>query len=122
MIIVGERLNSTRAPIRQALEAGDHALLVEEGRKQWAAGADYLDVNTATMLDGEVECMTALVTRLQEFVPGALLAIDSPNAEALEAGLRAHRGRARLHQQAGRCGRIAGRRSRLVRVWEFICH
>jgi cobalamin-dependent methionine synthase I len=106
MIIVGERINSTRVPIRQALEAGDHALLVEEGRKQWAAGADYLDVNTATMLDGEVECMTSLVTRLQEFVPGALLAIDSPNAEALEAGLRAHRGRAMLNSLTGEQSRI----------------
>ena len=97
MIIVGERINSTRAPIRQALETGDHAFLLAEAEKQWAAGAEYLDVNTATMLDDEPACMVSLVQRLQEAIPAARLAIDSPNAAALEAGLRAHRGRAMLN-------------------------
>jgi cobalamin-dependent methionine synthase I len=113
MIIVGERINSTRAPIRQALDARDHAFLVREAEQQWAAGADYLDVNTATMLDGEAECMASLVIRLQDALPGALLAIDSPNPEALAAGLRAHRGRAMLNS-------LTGERSRLDAVLPLI--
>jgi 5-methyltetrahydrofolate--homocysteine methyltransferase len=106
MIVVGERINSTRAPIQQALEARDEAFLLGEAERQWAAGAGYIDVNTATMLDAEVECMTWMVTRIQEAIPGALIAIDSPNPEALEAGLRAHRGRAMLNSISGERARI----------------
>ena len=106
MIIVGERINSTRKSIQEALQAGDEEALVREARDQWAAGADYLDVNTATMLDTEVEWMTRLVTGIQARLPEALLAIDSPNAAALEAGLRAHRGRAMLNSITGERERI----------------
>ena len=106
MIIVGERINSTRKSIQEALQAGDEEALVREARDQWAAGADYLDVNTATMLDTEVEWMTRLVTGIQARLPEARLAIDSPNAAALEAGLRAHRGRAMLNSITGERERI----------------
>jgi len=106
MIIVGERINSTRKSIQEALQAGDEETLVREAREQWAAGADYLDVNTATMLDTEVEWMTRLVTGIQARLPEALLAIDSPNAAALEAGLRAHRGLAMLNSITGERERI----------------
>lgn len=97
MLVVGERLNSTRKPIQEALEAGDEAVLLAEAGRQWTAGAHYLDVNTATLLDGEAKTMAWLVERIQATIPDALLAIDTPNAEALAAGLRAHRGRALLN-------------------------
>jgi cobalamin-dependent methionine synthase I len=113
MIIVGERINSTRKPIQQALQAGDEAALLAEARRQWEAGAHYLDVNTATMLEGEVEWMTRLVERIQETLPGALISVDSPNGLALEAGLRVHRGRALLNS-------ITGERERLEAVLPLI--
>ncbi len=97
MLIVGERLNSTRSSILQALSAGDEAALLAEAKAQWTAGSDYLDVNTATMLDGEAQSLTWLVERIQDVIPDALLALDSPNPQALEAGLRVHRGRALLN-------------------------
>ncbi len=106
MIIVGERINSTRKPIQEALQAGNEAALLSEAQGQWAAGAHYLDVNTATMLDTEAEWMTRLVTGIQAAIPQALLAIDSPNATALDAGLRAHRGRALLNSITGERERI----------------
>src|SRR6266542_1807226 len=106
MIIVGERINSTRKPIQEALQAGNEAALLGEAQEQWAAGAQYLDVNTATMLDTEAEWMTRLVTGIQAAIPQALLAIDSPNATALDAGLRAHRGRALLNSITGERERI----------------
>jgi cobalamin-dependent methionine synthase I len=106
MIIVGERINSTRKPIQQALQAGDEAALLGEARRQREAGAHYLDVNTATMLEGEVEWMTRLVGRIQETLPGALISVDSPNAAALEAGLRVHRGRALLNSITGEQERL----------------
>jgi cobalamin-dependent methionine synthase I len=106
MIIVGERINSTRKSIQEALQAGNEAALLGEAQGQWAAGAHYLDVNTATMLDAETEWMKRLVTGIQATIPEALLAIDSPNAAALEAGLRAHRGQALLNSITGERERI----------------
>jgi 5-methyltetrahydrofolate--homocysteine methyltransferase len=97
MLIVGERLNSTRKAIAEALAAGDEAALLADAAAQWTAGCDYLDVNTAASFDDEPRLMAWLVQRIQAAVPGALIAIDSPNPEAVEAGLRAHRGRALLN-------------------------
>jgi len=108
MLIVGERLNSTRSAIAQALAAGDEAALLSEASAQWAAGSDYLDVNTAAMLDEEPTSMTWLVQRIQSAIPGALISVDSPNPEALEAGLRVHRGRALLNSLTGERERLAG--------------
>ena len=106
MLIVGERINSTRAPIQSALARRDGEFLVGEARRQWGAGARYLDVNTATLLDAEVPCLTWLVALIQEAIPEAQLAIDSPDPQALEAGLKAHHGRALLNSITGEPRRI----------------
>jgi len=106
MLIVGERINSTRTPIQSAMARRDGEFLVNEARRQWEAGSHFLDVNTATMLDAEVPCLTWLVTLIQEAIPAARLAIDSPDAAALEAGLKAHRGRALLNSLTGEQKRI----------------
>lgn len=108
MLVVGERLNSTRKPVHQALEAGDEAALLAEAKAQWAAGAHYLDVNTATLLDGEAKAMGWLVGRIQDTIPDALVAIDSPNPDALAAGLRVHRGRALLNSITAERARLDG--------------
>ncbi len=106
MLIVGERLNSTRPPIQAAMARRDGEFLLDEARRQWQAGAHYLDVNTAALLDAEVPCMAWLVSLIQEALPEARLAIDSPDARALEAGLRAHRGQALLNSLTGEQRRI----------------
>ena len=97
MLVVGERLNSTRTAILVALTSRDEAVLLGEAQKQWAAGSDYLDLNTAALLDDEAKTMAWLVERIQDTIDGAQVAVDSPNPEALEAGLRVHRGRALLN-------------------------
>lgn len=53
MLVVGERLNSTRLPIQAAMARPDGELLLGEARLQWQAGAHYLEVDTATLLDAE---------------------------------------------------------------------
>jgi len=106
MIIVGERINSTRKPVQPALASRDEAFLLREAKEQWAAGSSYLDVNTATLLEGEAACMTWAVKLIQDAIPNALLSIDSPSARALEAGLRAHRGQAMLNSITGERKRI----------------
>jgi cobalamin-dependent methionine synthase I len=107
MIIVGERINSTRKTVQPAMEARDETFLVREANEQWSAGSHYLDVNTATLLEGEPACMAWAVRLIQEAIPAALISIDSPNVQALEAGFRAHRGRAMLNSITGEAARLA---------------
>ncbi len=97
MIIIGERINSTRKPITAALEARDAEHILEEARRQSSAGAAYLDVNTAMMRSAEAEVMTWVIKLIQAELPDALIAIDSANPEAVEAGFKAHKGRPLLN-------------------------
>ncbi len=97
MIIIGERINSTRKPITKAMEERDAEFILTEARCQWDAGSNYLDVNTAMMRAGESETMTWAVELIQADIPEALIAIDSANPAAIEAGFKAHKGRALLN-------------------------
>ena len=55
MIIIGERINSTRKAIKKAIAEKDSSFLTEEARLQLEAGADFIDVNRAASLDKEVD-------------------------------------------------------------------
>jgi len=101
MIIIGERINSTRKPIAAALKARDADYILNEAHRQWDAGAAYLDVNTAMMRANEPEVMTCVIELIQGEFPQALVAIDSANSVAVEAGLKAHRGRPLLNSING---------------------
>lgn len=97
MIIVGERINSTRKPITEALEKRDSAFILNEAQRQWDAGSAYTDVNTAMMRAKEPEVMAWVIELIQGEIPDALIAIDSANPAALEAGFKAHKGRALMN-------------------------
>jgi len=86
MLVVGERINSTRKRIREAVRARDAAFIAGEARKQTAAGADYIDVNAGTSVAHEVDDLAWLVQTVQASVD-APLCIDSANPRALEAAL-----------------------------------
>jgi 5-methyltetrahydrofolate--homocysteine methyltransferase len=101
MIIVGERLNSTRKSIKPAMAKRDGAFLLDEARRQWEAGCDYLDVNSAMLGKDEIECLKWMVHLIQGEIPDALIAIDSANPLAVAAGLEVHRGRAMLNSING---------------------
>ena len=85
MLIIGERLNSTRKKIREAVEQRDAEFIRGEVEKQVAAGADLLDVNGG-IAGSEVECLSWMVNVVQEStdVP---ICLDSADAEALEQAL-----------------------------------
>ncbi|HUW30928.1 MAG TPA: dihydropteroate synthase [Planctomycetota bacterium] len=91
MLIVGERINSSRKRIRQALEKRDAAFIQKEARNQFQAGATHIDVNAGTSVSREVGDLTWLVEVVQGAVD-APLCIDSPSAEAQAAALKLHRG------------------------------
>ncbi len=104
MIIVGERINGTRTRIREAVTARDAAFITEEARRQAEAGADYIDVNAGTDPAREPEDLAWLVQIVQRSV-GKPVCVDSPNVEALRAGLEASEGRALVNSASAEGGR-----------------
>jgi cobalamin-dependent methionine synthase I len=105
MIIVGERLNSSRRPVLQALENRNEQFLLEEALKQEEAGANYIDLNTAALLDKEVEILKWAILLLQEKL-SIPLSIDTPNPIAMEQGLKIHKGKALLNSLSGETEKI----------------
>jgi len=87
MLIIGELINTSRKAIKEAVEKRDAEYIQKIALDQVKGGANYIDVNCGTMLDNEVECMAWLVNTIQEVVQTPLC-IDSPNPEALDAGLK----------------------------------
>jgi 5-methyltetrahydrofolate--homocysteine methyltransferase len=96
MIIVGEKINTSRKSVAQAVENRDAGFIQSLARAQAEAGADYIDVNAGTFLDKEAECLSWLVETVQAVVDRPLC-IDSPNPQALEHALRVHRGEAMIN-------------------------
>jgi 5-methyltetrahydrofolate--homocysteine methyltransferase len=105
MIIVGERLNSSRRSILEALNRMDKKYVVDQAKRQENAGASYIDLNTAALLDEEVQTLKWTIPLLQKKlrIP---LSIDTPNPEAMEAGLKIHKGQALLNSLSGEANRI----------------
>jgi len=85
MLIIGERINSTRKRIREAVLAADVDLIREEARKQVQAGAHLLDVNGG-IAGREAECLKWLVQIVQE-VTDVPLCLDSADPDALRQAL-----------------------------------
>ncbi len=90
MIIIGERINGLFKNVRKAIQEKDPGPIQELAKKQVAAGAHYLDVNTGPAVDNPAEVMDWLVETVQEVVD-VPLAIDAAKMEAIEAGLKVHK-------------------------------
>ena len=54
MIIIGERINASRKPIREAIRSRDSDRIRQEIQAQDQAGAAYIDLNAGTG-EGDVE-------------------------------------------------------------------
>ena len=90
MIIIGEKLNSTLKSIRPAMESYDAATVQDLAKKQYEAGAAYIDLNAGMFHEDEPERLEWLVNTVQE-VLDAPLSIDSPNPKAIERALKANK-------------------------------
>ncbi len=86
MLIIAERINTSRKAIAQAITAGDRSFIQEEAKAQTRVGADYIDVNAGTFIGEETEKLKWIVEAVQE-VTDLPLSIDSPDAEVIEAML-----------------------------------
>ena len=96
MIIVGEKINTSRKSIAAAVEAQDVDFISEVAREQAEAGAHYIDVNAGTFLDQEIDYLCWLVEVVQNEVD-LPLCLDSPNPKALSEAIKHHKGEAMIN-------------------------
>ncbi|MEW6355631.1 MAG: dihydropteroate synthase [Planctomycetota bacterium] len=90
MLIVGERINTSRKRIRRAVEARDAEFIQKEARLQVEAGASMVDVNAGTSVKDEIDDLKWLVETAQAAVD-VPLCLDSPNAKAIAEALKLHK-------------------------------
>jgi cobalamin-dependent methionine synthase I len=105
MIVVGERINGTRAQIRNAVVARDAELVKDEAQRQAEVGASYIDVNAGTNPEREPDDLVWLIETVQDVVT-VPVCIDSPNVAALRAGLDASGGRALVNSASAESDRM----------------
>ena len=84
MIIIAERINSSRKAIAKAIEEKDTGFIQKEAQAQAQAGADFIDVNAGSFVGREIECLKWLVDTVQAVVDTPLC-LDSPDPEAIKA-------------------------------------
>jgi len=96
MLIIGERINSTRAHIREAMKARDSSLIIKEARNQLASGALFVDVNCAMSLGDEVQDIDWVISVIQSEIGDVSICIDSPNYLAIQRALETYRAKGRL--------------------------
>lgn len=105
MLIIGEKLNSAIPSVRQIINDKNAAAVQDLALKQVAAGAGYLDLNTAQC--DEVADMEWLIHTVQE-VTDAPLCIDSTSAPAIKKGLETARGKVMINSISLEKARLDG--------------
>jgi len=87
MIIVGEKINTSRKSIEEAVSNRDATFITNVAKEQAEAGAHYIDVNAGTFLAEEVDYLCWLVETVQSEVD-LPLSLDSPNPKALSEAIK----------------------------------
>jgi len=91
MIIVGERINSTKTKIREAIKARNIVYILKEARSQLANGAGFIDINCAVTSGDEIQDIDWIVSVIQSEIKDVSLCIDSPNYLAIERALKVYK-------------------------------
>ena len=91
MIIVGEKINTSRKRISEAVANKDADFIVNAAREQADAGATFIDVNAGTFVGKETESLCWLVETVQAHLDSPLC-LDSPDPGALAAAIKLHKG------------------------------
>lgn len=89
MILIGENLNVMVTKIARAMKDRDPKPIQELAVAEAEAGMDYIDVNLGPARKGGEELMAWMVKTVQEVVDLPLF-LDTTNAKAIEAGLKAY--------------------------------
>jgi 5-methyltetrahydrofolate--homocysteine methyltransferase len=86
-VVVGERINTSRKEVQEAVAKRDVAYIQKDVKQQEAAGASYIDVNAGARIGFEMEDMEWLLEVIQEVV-AIPLSLDSPDPKVLEMAYR----------------------------------
>jgi len=88
MLIVGERLNTSRKQIKEAVSARDRESILSEVRSQVDAGAGFVDIHAASSEKGrESDDLNWILDLIQEEVPQARICIDTTDPETLASAM-----------------------------------
>ncbi len=96
MLIIGERINSTRLKTREAIGSRDALFIAKEAHGQFKAGARILDVNCAMALENEPDDIDWVIGIIRREVPSAGICVDSPNHLAIARALKAYDGKGEI--------------------------
>jgi 5-methyltetrahydrofolate--homocysteine methyltransferase len=86
MLIIAERINSSRKSIAEAIASQDAAFIQNEARSQVDAGAHYIDVNAGSFIGEELDKLKWVVEVVQQ-ATDLPLCIDSPDPEVIKGVL-----------------------------------
>ncbi|MCG8470827.1 MAG: dihydropteroate synthase [Desulfobacterales bacterium] len=81
--VIGERINTSRKLVRQAVADRDADYIIDDVKKQQEAGAHYIDVNAGARIGHEMDDMNWLLDTIQP-IATVPLALDSPDPAVLE--------------------------------------
>ncbi len=87
MLIIGERINTSRKLVNEAVANQDTAYIRADITSQIDSGADLIDVNAGSRRKSEVDDLLWLIEVIQNALPQVRLCIDSANPETLKAVL-----------------------------------
>ncbi len=96
MILIGENINIMSKTIGPALKERNPKPIQELAKAEAEAGVDYLDLNIGPARKAGDELMEWVVNTVQE-VSNLPLSLDTTNPVAMEAGLKAHKGKALIN-------------------------
>jgi len=96
MILIGENLNIMSQTLGPALRGRDPEPIQEMAREETEAGIDYIDLNIGPARKAGDELMAWVVNTVQE-VTDKPLSLDTTNPVAMEAGLKAYKGKALIN-------------------------
>ena len=82
--VIGERINTSRKKVNEAVASRNAVYIIEDVKKQIEAGATYIDVNAGARIGHEMEDMRWLLKTINE-VASVPLCLDSPDPTVLEA-------------------------------------
>ncbi|MFC1984111.1 dihydropteroate synthase [Chloroflexota bacterium] len=96
MILIAENINVMSQTIGPAMRGRNPKPIQELAEAEAKTGADYLDVNIGPARKAGDEMMEWVVNTVQE-VTDKPLSLDTTNPVAMEAGLKAHNGKALIN-------------------------
>jgi 5-methyltetrahydrofolate corrinoid/iron sulfur protein methyltransferase len=106
MILIGENLNIMSKKVGEALKQRDPGPVREMAEAEAKAGVDMLDINLGPARKSGPEMMEWVIKTVRE-VTDLPLSLDTTNVDAIEAGLRIHKGKALINSISARPERMA---------------